>query len=109
MQKVESLERSIVGVKSDVVALQSKTKTMENTMHEMESALSFSEVEMTKLKKHVEENQQEIKELEDPLLYKEVYDRGENLRFLGISEEADENTGGVLYQFVADKLNIEGD
>ena len=108
MQKVESLERPIVGVKSDVVALQSKTKTMENTMHQMESGLSFSEVEMMKLKKHVEKNQQEIKELEDRLLYKEVYDRRENLRFLGIPEEADENTSEVLYQFVADKLNIEG-
>ena len=108
LQKVESLERSKVGVKSDVVALQSKTKTMENTMHQMESGLSFSEVEMTKLKKCNEENQQEIKELEDRLLYKEVYDRRENSRFLGIPEEADENTSEVLYQFVADKLNIEG-
>ena len=63
LQKVESLEKSIVGVKSDVVALQSKTKTMENTMHQMESGLSFSEVEMTKLKKRIEKNQQEIKEL----------------------------------------------
>ena len=74
----------------------------------MESGLSFSEVQMTKLKKRVEENQQEIKEMEDRLLYKEVYDRRENLRFLGIPEEADENTSEVLYQFVADKLNIEG-
>ena len=51
----------------------------------------------------------EINQLRDEKLYMEVYQRQENLRFLGIKEEADteEDARGVLVGFLKTELSLE--
>ena len=55
-----------------------------------------------------EKNVKRIKDLEDKLLYQEVYSRRENLRFFGIPEATHdpEDTAGVLHKFFREELNI---
>ena len=48
--------------------------------------MEFENTEIEELKKKDKENEDKIKELEDKLLYQEVYNRRENLRFFGIPE-----------------------
>ena len=43
----------------------------------------FADAEIEDLKKSDKENEVKIKELEDKILYQEVYNRRENLRFFG--------------------------
>ena len=49
----------------------------------------------------------EIKKLKDIQLYKEVYNRRENLRFFDVPEVADGNTSDVLHRVLEDELKIE--
>ena len=51
-----------------------------------------AEFEGLKKKKKNKLNDDKIKELEDKLLYQEVYNRRENLRFFGIPESATESS-----------------
>ena len=94
------LEKTVYGVKSDVQELQSKTKTLKTTVKDIEISLAFKEAEVDTLRK-------EIKELKDIQLYKEVYNRRENLRFFDVPEVADENTSDVLHRVLEDELQIE--
>ena len=69
---------------------------------------SVCELPNRSLEKEDDENACRIKELEDKLLYQEVYSRRENIRFFGIPEgtQGHENTAELLYKFFRDKLNI---
>ena len=70
-------------------------------------AFANTEIEALKKKELVSENK--VKELEDKLLYQEVYNRGENLRFFGFTEP----TGGtedvhlVVQKFLKEELELE--
>ena len=57
-----------------------------------------------KVKEHCENK---CKELENKLLYAEVYQRRENLRFYGIEEEEDENSLNVLKSFLEQQCGIQ--
>ena len=63
----------------------------------------FANAEIEDLKKSDKENEVKIKELEDKILYQEVYNRRENLRFFGFPESADgaENTHEVVRNSLA--------
>ena len=100
LEKFGLLEKTVYGVKSDVQALQSETKTLKTTIKDIEASLAFKEAEVDTLRK-------EIKELKDIQLYKEVYNRRENLRFFDVPEVADENTSDVRHRVLEDELKIE--
>ena len=61
------------------------------------------------LKRKDKENEDKIKEVEDKLLYQEVYNRRENLRFFGIPESTTgaENTFEVMRNFLKEELDLE--
>ena len=50
----------------------------------MDDGLNFINSEVENLKCKVESNERETKFLEECVLYQEVYNRRENLRFIGI-------------------------
>ena len=100
LEKFGLLENTVYGVKSDVQELQSETKTLKTTVKDIEASLAFKEAEVDTLRK-------EIKELKDVQLYKEVYNRRENLRVFYLPEVADENTSDVLHRVREDELPIE--
>ena len=100
LEKFGLLEKTVYGVKRDVQELQSETKTLKTTVKDIEASLAFKEAEVDTLRK-------EIKELKDIQLYKEVYNKRENLWFLDVPEVADENTSDVLHRILEDELQTE--
>ena len=75
----------------------------------IEKAMEFENAEIEELKKKDKKNDDKIKELEDKLLYQEVYNRRENLRFFGIPESttAAENIFEVMRNFLKEELDLE--
>ena len=71
--------------------------------------MEFENAEIEGLKKKDKENEEKIIELEDKLLYQEVYNRRENLRFFGIPESTTgaENTFEVMRRFLKEELELE--
>ena len=61
---------------------------------EIEKGIVFANSQIEGLEKKDDENARRVKELEDKLLYQEVYSRRENIRFFGIPEatQGHENT-----------------
>ena len=109
-EKVQSLESALSGVKSDVKELQTTTGKLKKATDVMDDGLSNLNTEVQELRKEIDENRKKIKAVNDRCLYHEVYNRRENLRFLGIPEKngAVENTTQVLYQFLERELELEG-
>ena len=73
--------------------------------------MEFENAEIEGLRKKDKENEDKIKELEDKLLYQELYNKRENLLFFGIPESttgADrENTFQVMRNFLKEQLDLE--
>ena len=76
---VEGLKKTVDKVQSKVTAVESKTTKLREDVDTMDKSLSFLDKEFQELKVS---HKAEIKRLEDKILYQEVYDRRENLRFL---------------------------
>lgn len=108
-EKVQSLETVLSGVKSDVKELQTTTSNLKKATVEMDAGLSNLNTEVQELRNEIDENRKEIKATNDRCLYYEVYNRRENLRFLGIQESngEEENTIQTLYQFFERELELE--
>ena len=70
-------------------------------------AFANTEFEASKKKELARENK--IKELEDKLLYQEVYNRRENLRFFGICKPTSgtEDVRQVVHKFLKEELELE--
>ena len=65
---------------------------------------------MEELRKKMGENEKEIKLINDRCLYQEVYNRRENLRFLGFPEATsnEEVASETVYHFLERELELEG-
>ena len=111
---VSNLESKFNKLEGRVEKLENAQSTTRNTFREMEDDLQefnaqVNEAKATgeKIKEHCESK---CKELENKLLYAEVYQRRENLRFYGI-EETDEdenpNTLKVFQSFLEQQCGIE--
>jgi len=63
-------------------------------VNDLSNSMEFANAEIDDIKKNDKENEVKIEELEDKILYQEVYNRRDNLRFFGFPESADgaENT-----------------
>ena len=77
----------------------------------MDAGLNNLNIEIQELREKIGENENKIKSSNDRCLYQEVYNRWENLRFLGIPEststEEDTSTSKVIYQFVERELELK--
>ena len=84
--------------------------SIEGAMKEMDNGLNFINTEVEELKGKTDENQQQVNVLNERVLYQEVYNRRENLRFLGFpeNESVEENSSEVLCRFMERELEIYG-
>ena len=76
----------------------------------MDNSLSFLNKEVQELRRKENNYKLEIKSLESKILYQEVYNRRENLRFLILpeaSDEGNEDTKEVVYRFLERELEME--
>ena len=109
LEKVQRLETALSGFQSSTIALQSKATQMKKAKDVMDAGLN---IEVQELREKIGENENKIKLSNDRCLYQEVYNRRENLRFLGIPEststEEDTSTSKVIYQFVERELELNG-
>ena len=105
------LEKSVNSLQTGLSALSEKEKSriIEEKTNCIEKAMEFENAEIEELKKKDKKNDDKIKELEDKLLYQEVYNRRENLRFFGIPESttAAENIFEVMRNFLKEELDLE--
>ena len=110
LEKVQRLETALSSVKSDITELQSKTTQMKKVSDDMEAGLNNLNTEVEELRKKIGEREKEIKLINDRCLYQEVYNRRENLRFLGFPEATsnEEVASETVYQFLERELELEG-
>ena len=110
-QRVKGLENTMKSVQSDLVAINDRVALMESSVNKMDNRMKFINSEVNELKGKTDTNLQEIKALTKSIMYQEVYNRRENLRFLGIPESDPnevENTGEVVRRFLAGDLELDG-
>ena len=67
------MEKSISNFGTELNKLSNKTKGIEKTTSDVETAMAFANTEIEALKKKELASENKIKELEDKLLYQEVY------------------------------------
>ena len=108
-ERFSVLKRSTNSLQTGLSTLSEKSRIIEENTNYTEKAMEFESAEIEELKKKDKENEDEIKELEDKLLYQEVYNRRENLRFFGIPESTTgaENTFEVILIFFKEELDLE--
>ena len=80
-ERVSGLEKSVSNFGTELSKLTNKTKEIEKIASDVETAMEFANVEIEVLKKKELVSENKVKELQDKLLYQEVYNRRENLRF----------------------------
>ena len=95
---------------SALAAVDSKTTELRKDVDQMDNSLSFLNKEVQELRIKENNYKLEIKSLESKILYKEVYNRRENLRFLNLheaSDEGNEDAKDVVYCFLERELKME--
>ncbi|KAL9958754.1 hypothetical protein ACROYT_G035812 [Oculina patagonica] len=107
-ERLENVEVAVSKNRTELDHVNEKTKVIQSNVAEIEKGIVFANSQIEDLKEKDDENTRKIKELEDKLLYQEVYSRRENVRFFGIPEatQDQENTAEVLHKFFRDELNI---
>jgi len=108
LEKVTGLECTMKTVQEDISTLKGRTIEIEKTVEDMDDGLNFIKVENLKCK--VESNGRKTEFLKEHLLYQELYNRREILRFIGIPENGkvnEENTSGTVCRFMERELNNE--
>ena len=108
-ERFSDLEKSVNNLHIELKTLSEKSRIIEEKTNEFEKAMDFENAELEGLKKKDKKNEDKIKELEDKLLYQEVYNRRENLRFFGVPESTTgvQNTFSVMHNFLKEELNLE--
>ena len=105
-----SLKKTVDKVQSAVAAVESKTTELQKDVDQVDNSLSFLNKEVQDLRSKENNYKLEIKSLESKILYQEVYNRHENLRFLNLheaSDEGNEDTKDVVYHFLERELKME--
>ena len=89
MTNVAGLEKTMTNIQSEVSSLKVRADLAETKLREMDTGLQFANAEVEDLKSQSRNNQQSILSLKERLLYQEVYNRRENLRFFGLPESTE--------------------
>ena len=104
---VSNLESKFNKLEGRVEKLENAQSTTRNTFREMEDGLQEFNTQVNEAKATGEKIKEHC-ESENKLLYTEVYQRRENLRFYGIDETVeDENSLKVLQSFLEQQCGIE--
>ena len=107
---VDGLKTKVDQVQSAMVAVESKTTELRKDVDQMDNSLSLLNQEVQELRSKENNYKLEIKSLESKILYQEVYNQRENLRFLNLheaSDEGNEDTKEVVYRFLERELKME--
>ena len=101
-ERFSDLERSVNNLHIELKTLSEKSRIIEEKTNEFEKAMDFENAELEGLKKKDKKN-------EDKMLYQEVHNRRENLRFFGVPESTTgvQNTFSVMHNFLKEELNLE--
>ena len=111
MENVAGLEKTMTNIQLEVSSHKVRADSAETKFKEMDTSLQFANGEVEDLKTQSRNNQQCIESLKEHLLYQEVYNRRENLRFFVLTESTEstiEDSSEVLYRFLERDLDIEG-
>ena len=96
-------------MQSEMAAVESKTTELRKDVDQMDNSFSFFNKEVQELRSKENNYKLEIKSLESKILYQEVYNRRENLRFLNLPEagnEGNEDTKEAVYRFLERELKM---
>jgi len=107
-ERVSGLEKSVSNFGTELSKLSNKTKEIEKIASDVETAMEFANVEIEVLKKKELISENEVKELQDKLMYQDVYNRRENVRFFGIPEPigGTEDVHQVVHKFLKEELEL---
>ena len=89
MAKVTTLEQMMTSVQSEVSSLNNRMDSVETKLKEMDKGLQFMNADVEDLKLQSSDNQQNMKDLKERILYQEVYNCRENLLFFGFPESTE--------------------
>ena len=106
IETVNQLKTTVNKLENAVENVQEDAKQLKEKVVMTDKGVSFLNSEVEELqKKHL----QRIKIQEDQIMYQELYNRRENLRFLGVPESMtdQEDTREVIYQLLEEELGIE--
>ena len=106
---VSQLKTTVNKLESAVEKVEEDGEQLKEDVVTMEKGVSFLSSEVEELKSKEKEYLKRIKSLEDQIMYQELYNRRENLRFLGVPESMadEENTKEVIYHLLEKELGIE--
>lgn len=112
---IKLVQQSVNEVKTDMIMLKEKVKNTTTKVDHVEGGLSMLEKDVGDVKKAFTVLDARSKErytsLSQKVLYQEAYSRRENLKFVGIPEtkerESGDETKGVLFNFLEEKLHLE--
>ena len=118
--KLESINPVVVSLKQNLIKVQGRVDRLEQDQAKSKDAIKDMHDGLQAFNTIVEEGKttgngvqsycdEKYKDLQDKLLYAEVYQRSENLRFYGIEEKSSgkEDTHSVLQEFFAQLLEIQ--
>ena len=110
LQRFNNLEPSVNGIRGEAATLSAKTDDFEKAVGTMDGSLTILNGEIEQLRSRVNDNEVEIKSLNNRILYQDVYSRRENLRFFNIPESTDtteKNAKELIYRFIERELEVD--
>ena len=109
LDQISNLEKAVNNIQENLSSYNEKVKKMADTIKQIEAGLTSVNADIEAVERKEEQREEKIKNLENQILYQEVYNRRENLRIFGIPEAAQgvENTSEVVYKFFEDELELE--
>ena len=109
LNQIANLEKAVANIQTSLCLFNDKVKKLEVTIQEIDTGLTASNLDIDALARKEEKTEKRIRELEDQILYQDVYSRKENLRFFGIPEPAQgvEDTKEVIHKFFEQELEVE--
>ena len=109
IETVSNLKTTVNKLENVVHKVQGDAKKLRDDIYAMDKGVSFFNSEVQELRSKERVHLERIKGLEDQIMYQELYNRSENLRFLGVPESMadEEDTKEVIYQLLEKELSIE--
>ena len=99
IETVNQLQTTVKKLENVVGKVQEDAKQLKANVVTMDKGVCFLNTEVEELQRNETKLLKKIKILEDQIMYQEVYNRCENLRFLGVPESMadEEDTREVIY------------
>jgi len=108
IETVNNLKTTVNKLEIVVDKVQDDAKKLRDDICAMDKGVSSLNSEVLQLRIKERVHLERIKGLEDQIMYQELYNQSENLRFLGVPESMadEEDTKEVIYQLLERELSI---